>query len=105
MCYCNVSDSGMISLDPRVPSPFASFHVENSRAVQCFHGAIEACAYADDFDACLSLMAEMGRVGIRPDDACFRPLVAACGRNLEPNVRQNLQEAMTKLGYGSGKPL
>lgn len=65
--------------------------------VQCFNGAIEACALADDIDGGMTLMAEMGRVGITPDGYSFRSLIAACNRNNKPDLKRGLREAMSKL--------
>lgn len=66
--------------------------------VQCFNGAIEACALADDIDGGMALMAEMGRAGITPDCHSFRSLITACDRNKELGLKKDLREAMSKLG-------
>lgn len=66
--------------------------------MQCFNGAIEACAVTDDLDRGLSLMAEMGRCGVEPDKDSFGPLVAACGRLGNTALAGDLYGAMAKLG-------
>lgn len=66
--------------------------------MQCFNAAIEACALADDVDGAVSLMAEMGRAGITPDDHSFRSLLTACERNSKTTLKKDLIEAMSKLG-------
>lgn len=66
--------------------------------VECFNGALQACALAEDVDGAMSLMAEMGRSGVTPDARSFRPLVAACERNKKLDLKRDLVEAMSKLG-------
>lgn len=95
------------TLHPRTPLPRPSFYRSTSfslgmprdnTAVQCFNGAIEACALADDIDGGMSLLAEMGRAGIVPNGVSFRSLVSACKRKDKPDLKKDLREAMSRLG-------
>lgn len=66
--------------------------------MQCYNGAIEACALANDIDGGMSLMAELSTAGFTPDGYTFRPLATACERNGKLALKQDLREAMSKLG-------
>ncbi len=82
---------------PKTPRT-RTFAATTQYQVDCFNGALEACALAEDVDGAVSLMAEMGRSGVTPDVNSFRPLVAACERNRKQDLKKDLVEAMSKLG-------
>lgn len=65
--------------------------------VPCFNGAIEACALVDDVDGGLSLLAEMWRFDIIPNEDSTNPLIAACKRTGRTDVQDRLELALAKL--------